>query len=103
MIPAAEPDPTWRGWLSYIAEASDLLAGILDEQRVAALVAQLVVPRLALWCAVYAGDQTAEPTCVWHTDEELIDALRDRLAQIEPNGATPDTLFTPSAGAFAGT
>src|ERR1051325_5594359 len=100
MSPAAEPDPTWRGWLSYIAEASDLLAGILDEQRVAALLAQLVVPRLALWCAVYTGDEATGPTCVWHTDEELMDALRDRLAAVAPNGAIPDTLFTPSTGAF---
>ena len=54
ITPAAEPDPSWRGWLSYIAEASDLLAGILHEERVMALVAQLVVPRLAVWCAVFA-------------------------------------------------
>ena len=90
ITPSPEPDPTWRGWLSYIAEASDLLASILDEQRAMALVAQLVVPRLAVWCAVYA-DEDSGPACVWHTDEEQIETLRTHLAQ-----------FLPSPAVFAG-
>ncbi len=93
ITPAAEPDPSWRGWLSYIAEASDLLAGILDEERVTALVAQLIVPRLAVWCAVYA-DEDAGPACVWHTDEDQIEALRDRLGELLP---APGSFLTPPA------
>src|SRR5207237_384108 len=92
--PAAEPDPSWRGWLSFIAEASDLLAGILDEERAMALVAQLVVPRLALWCAM-DPDEDSGPACVWHTDEEQIDPLRDRLDELLP---APGSFVSPLDG-----
>ncbi|MGK3942675.1 ATP-binding SpoIIE family protein phosphatase [Streptomyces caeruleatus] len=57
----AEPDRDWlnRGALSFLAEASDLLAGQLDENLVAALAGQLIVPRLADWCAVWLEDEIA--------------------------------------------
>jgi serine phosphatase RsbU (regulator of sigma subunit) len=54
------------------------------------LAAQLVVPRLAVWCAVYAiyeDDGTVvepKPRCVWHTDEERADTLGERLRKIGP-------------------
>src|SRR5262249_4732346 len=41
-----------RGWLSYLAEASDLLAGTLDPQASVAVRAPLLGPPLARWCAV---------------------------------------------------
>ncbi|MFJ3302253.1 SpoIIE family protein phosphatase [Streptomyces sp. NPDC086549] len=55
----AERDRDWldRGALSFLAEASDLLAGQLDENLVAALTGQLIVPRLADWCAVWLEDE----------------------------------------------
>jgi serine phosphatase RsbU (regulator of sigma subunit)/anti-sigma regulatory factor (Ser/Thr protein kinase) len=55
----AERDREWldRGALSFLAEASDLLAGQLDENLVAALAGQLIVPRLADWCAVWLEDE----------------------------------------------
>ncbi|MBE8469881.1 SpoIIE family protein phosphatase [Streptomyces justiciae] len=55
----AERDREWlnRGALSFLAEASDLLAGQLDEDLVAALAGQLIVPRLADWCAVWLEDE----------------------------------------------
>ncbi len=73
-----------RGRLSYLAEASDLLAGMLDPDMAAALTAQLVVPRLADWCAVYLLDQrrTARLSCVWHAREDMIDPLRRLLMQM---------------------
>ncbi|MBW8486110.1 SpoIIE family protein phosphatase [Actinomadura sp. PM05-2] len=76
-----ELERSWRGWLSFVAEASDLLAGTLDQERTMALVAQLVVPRLATWCAVFAAGEgeTARPAYVWHADENHADALRDLL------------------------
>ncbi|QKG27453.1 SpoIIE family protein phosphatase [Actinomadura verrucosospora] len=78
-----ELERSWRGWLSFVAEASDLLAGTLDQERTMALVAQLVVPRLATWCAVYTVTE-AEPArlaYVWHADETRSDGLRDLLDQ----------------------
>lgn len=57
----AERERDWlnRGALSFLAEASDLLAGQLDENLVAALAGQLIVPRLADWCAVWLEDEVA--------------------------------------------
>ena len=43
----SEDDRAWRGRMSFLAEASHLLAGTLDEDRTVALAAQLIVPRLA--------------------------------------------------------
>ncbi|MDQ4008724.1 MAG: ATP-binding protein, partial [Actinomycetota bacterium] len=73
-----------RGRLSYLAEASDLLAGVLDPDMAAALTAQLVVPRLADWCAVYLCDQrrTQRLACVWHAREEVLDPLRSLLLRL---------------------
>ncbi|MGH3240198.1 MAG: PP2C family protein-serine/threonine phosphatase, partial [Spirillospora sp.] len=85
-----ELERSWRGWLSFVAEASDLLAGTLDQERTMALVAQLVVPRLATWCAVYTVSE-AEPdrlAYVWHADENRSDGLRELL---EHTGAAPPT------------
>ncbi|WP_433478883.1 SpoIIE family protein phosphatase [Spirillospora sp. CA-142024] len=85
-----ELERSWRGWLSFVAEASDLLAGTLDQERTMALVAQLVVPRLATWCAVYTVTE-AEPdrlAYVWHADENRSDGLRELL---EHAGAAPPT------------
>lgn len=81
-----ELERSWRGWLSFVAEASDLLAGTLDQERTMALVAQLVVPRLATWCAVYTVDDTgpARPAYVWHADETRSDGLRELLAAASP-------------------
>ena len=57
--PSATRDWLSRGALSFLAEASDLLAGQLDEDLVAALAGQLIVPRLADWCAVWLEDEVA--------------------------------------------
>ncbi|GAA2588528.1 SpoIIE family protein phosphatase [Actinomadura fulvescens] len=72
----------YRGWLGFLAEANDLLAGTLDEKLVLALAAQLFVPRIASWCAVYLDDPAGKSvlTHVWHADEQLIGPLRDLLA-----------------------
>ncbi|WP_231332281.1 SpoIIE family protein phosphatase [Actinomadura graeca] len=85
-----ELERSWRGWLSFVAEASDLLAGTLDQERTMALVAQLVVPRLATWCAVYTAVDTepAKLAYVWHADETRADGLRDLL---DHAGAAPPT------------
>ncbi|MEU5879270.1 GAF domain-containing SpoIIE family protein phosphatase [Spirillospora sp. NPDC047279] len=71
----------YRGWLGFLAEANDLLAGTLDETLVLALAAQLFVPRIAGWCAVYLDDQGGNGVLahVWHADEQRIAPLREVL------------------------
>ncbi len=73
------------GWLGFLADASDLLAGTLNPEMVPAIVAQIVVPRLASWCAVYTaqdGSGELRPAYLWHADETQIDAMRDELEEI---------------------
>jgi serine phosphatase RsbU (regulator of sigma subunit)/anti-sigma regulatory factor (Ser/Thr protein kinase) len=74
-----------RGRVSFLAEASDLLAGTLDQEKIIALAAQLVVPRLAAWCAVLLNDDAGvpRPAYVWHADESRLDTL-GRLLEIVP-------------------
>ncbi|MEV0171781.1 SpoIIE family protein phosphatase [Streptomyces sp. NPDC050803] len=107
-----ERDREWlnRGALSFLAEASDLLAGQLDENLVAALAGQLLVPRLADWCAVWLEDEAtgrwgsprpagavgdlpgAGPHLarVWHGSETRIEELRRTLEKDPP--CPPDDL-----------
>ncbi len=96
----AELERARRGRISFLAEASDLLAGTLDQDKTIALAAQLVVPRLATWCAVYlvgngasgangadgadGADAVPGPAYVWHSDEALADALRALLDRVSP-------------------
>ncbi|MFI9610783.1 SpoIIE family protein phosphatase [Streptomyces sp. NPDC052023] len=102
----AERDRDWlgRGALSFLAEASDLLAGQLDEDLVAALTGQLIVPRLADWCAVWLEDEAlggrtgwadggapagARLARVWHASEERIEELRRCLEKEPPRMTEP--------------
>ncbi|MFF8727423.1 SpoIIE family protein phosphatase [Streptomyces sp. NPDC015171] len=95
----AEGDRDWlgRGALSFLAEASDLLAGQLDENLVAALTGQLIVPRLADWCAIWLEDEASVrggagggPARVWHASEARIEELRCALEKEPP--CPPDGL-----------
>lgn len=93
-------DGTWlgRGALSFLAEASDLLAGQLDEDLVASLTGQLIVPRLADWCAVWLEDETTghgghedgpRLARVWHASENRIEALSRALRHNPPAPGDP--------------
>ncbi|MEU1077889.1 MULTISPECIES: SpoIIE family protein phosphatase [unclassified Streptomyces] len=85
-----------RGSLSFLVEASDLLAGTLDRDQTLALMAQMTVPTLATWCAVYTiADQSSDPylSYVLHEDEERIDGLKALLSKIDP----PEPVPTPGA------
>ncbi|MFF8386260.1 SpoIIE family protein phosphatase [Streptomyces kanasensis] len=85
-----------RGSLSFLVEASDLLAGTLDRDQTLALMAQMTVPTLATWCAVYTiADQSSDPylSYVLHEDEERIDGLKELLSGIAP----PDPVPAPGA------
>ncbi|MET8745233.1 SpoIIE family protein phosphatase [Streptomyces sp. NPDC004728] len=78
-----------RGGPSFLAETSELLAGQLDEAMVTALAAQLLVPRLADWCAIWLGTPGTglQLSRVWHADEQRIGPLREELARIPPPAA----------------
>ncbi|MFB7281233.1 SpoIIE family protein phosphatase [Streptomyces hydrogenans] len=85
-----------RGSLSFLVEASDLLAGTLDRDQTLALMAQMTVPTLATWCAVYTiADPASDPylSYVLHEDEDRIDGLKDLLGSIAP----PDPVPAPGA------
>lgn len=73
------------GALSFLAEASDLLAGQLDEDLVTSLAGQLLVPRLADWCAVWIEGVSGPPRLarVWHASESRMEGLR-RVLEKEP-------------------
>ncbi|MEU9574681.1 SpoIIE family protein phosphatase [Streptomyces massasporeus] len=89
-----------RGSLSFLVEASDLLAGTLDRDQTLALMAQMTVPTLATWCAVYTiADQASEPylSYVLHEDEELIDGIKSLLSKVP----APDPVPTPGARVWA--
>ncbi|GAA3003372.1 SpoIIE family protein phosphatase [Streptomyces fulvorobeus] len=89
-----------RGSLSFLVEASDLLAGTLDRDQTLALMAQMTVPTLATWCAVYTiADQSAEPflSFVLHEDEDRIDGLKALLSKIDP----PDPVPAPGARSWS--
>ncbi|MFD4530341.1 ATP-binding protein, partial [Streptomyces sp. NPDC058470] len=101
---SAQQEHDWldRGALSFLAEASDLLAGQLDEDLVAALAGQLIVPRLADWCAVWLEDEATDRAGglglalgprlarVWHGSENRIEDLRRALEKDPPR--LPDSI-----------
>lgn len=82
----AEVELARRASLSFLAEASDLLTGTLDEQMTAALAAQLATSRLGSWCAVH----TTTDLGIWrlthtvHRNENYNDLLRNLLITLPP-------------------
>jgi serine phosphatase RsbU (regulator of sigma subunit)/anti-sigma regulatory factor (Ser/Thr protein kinase) len=72
----------------FLAEAGELLAGQLDEDLVAALTGQLVVPRLADWCGVWLDGDNGPPRLsnVWTSDESGLTGLRRALERDPPPG-----------------
>ncbi|NJQ13463.1 SpoIIE family protein phosphatase [Streptomyces bohaiensis] len=76
-----------RGSLSFLVEASELLAGTLDRDQTLALMAQMTVPTLATWCAVYTlPEQVSEPELAYvlHEDEDRIDGIKALLERVPP-------------------
>ena len=47
----------WSMWLTYLAEATQMLNNSLDVELTSAIVPQVVVPRLGRWCAVHLLDE----------------------------------------------
>ncbi|MFD8596468.1 SpoIIE family protein phosphatase [Kitasatospora sp. NPDC059646] len=85
-----------RGSLSFLVEASDLLAGTLEHEQTLALMAQMAIPTLASWCAVYTTADAAagaDLAFVLHEDEDRIDALRALLDK----APAPEAVHSPGA------
>ncbi|WP_157930502.1 SpoIIE family protein phosphatase [Glycomyces xiaoerkulensis] len=69
------------GWLTYLAEAGELLAHSLDEHLTVALIPQLVVPQLGRWAAVHLRRDSGvlELAAISHAEERDIEPWRARL------------------------
>jgi PAS domain S-box-containing protein len=65
--------------LAFLAEASSVLASSLDYEATLANVAQLAVPHLADWCAVYIlkEDGSIAPLAVAHIDPAKVELARE--------------------------
>ncbi|MEJ3748363.1 SpoIIE family protein phosphatase [Actinomycetes bacterium KLBMP 9797] len=74
-------------WLTFLAEASELLAQSLDVSLTLALIPQLVVPRLGQWCAVHTADEWGrlQLAAATHTDETTLPHLHLALAETGPD------------------
>jgi len=78
-----EADLRRQTWLTFLAEASELLAQSLDPQLTVALIPRLIVPRLGSWCAVYIIDWAGETrlASAAHADEEMLQSLAEAPAE----------------------
>ncbi len=107
-----------RARIDVLAEASELLAGPLDADRILAVAGQVAVPRLAEWCAVLVAASNAQPRvlAIRHADEGqagplgwLLDRARAAAPWPAPTGSRPGGAQParmgqrwPLAGAAAG-
>ncbi|MEU4380543.1 SpoIIE family protein phosphatase [Micromonospora echinofusca] len=76
-----------QAWLTFLAEASELLAQSLDVELTMALVPQLVVPRLGQWCAVHTTDEWGRLrlAAASHADESVLPQLHQVLEETGPD------------------
>ena len=74
-------DQRRRSWMTYLAETSELLGQSLDVDLTVAVVPQVVVPRLGLWCAVHLVDDAGRLRLagLTHADENQLPELREAL------------------------
>ncbi|HIW62753.1 MAG TPA: SpoIIE family protein phosphatase [Candidatus Stackebrandtia excrementipullorum] len=77
----AHTDRRRRNWLTFLAEAGELLAQSLDVNLTLALIPQIMVPRLGKWCAVHVVDEWNELrlAAVLHMDESKLPHLKQLL------------------------
>jgi PAS domain S-box-containing protein len=85
--------------LAFLAEASAVLASSLDYGRTLEQVAELAVPRLADWCAVYIADISGDtpgppgerggitPVAIAHVDPDRVAFVRRMLDRFPVNAA----------------
>ncbi|MGH3657358.1 MAG: PP2C family protein-serine/threonine phosphatase, partial [Micromonosporaceae bacterium] len=82
-----EDDLRRRSWLTFLAEASELLAQSLDVDLTLALVPQIVVPRLGEWCAVHVADEWGDLrlATITHADESAQPGVKRQLGGLANN------------------
>ncbi|MFD6533101.1 SpoIIE family protein phosphatase [Streptomyces sp. NPDC060184] len=103
--PGARDDSVWdrQGALAFLAEASDLLTGQLDEELVATIAGRMLVPRLVDWCAIWLDEEgSGAPgaprlTRVRHGEEPGAGPLGGALESepLLPGGAGPGPVPLP--------
>ena len=73
--------------MTFLADASVILASSLDHRKTLAKVARLAVPRLADWCSVeiVEADGSIGSVAVAHTDPEKVSLARDFRRRYPPN------------------
>jgi GAF domain-containing protein/anti-sigma regulatory factor (Ser/Thr protein kinase) len=97
----AELERARRARIAVLAEASELLAGPLDQDEILAIAGEVAVPRLAAWCAVLVAGPTGDlrPAAVRHIDECQAEVLAWLLDSACQQGA--QALARPGTGAGA--
>lgn len=109
-------DQRSRAWMTYLADTSELLGQSLDVDLAGAVVPQVVVPRLGLWCAVHLVDATGRLrlAALTHADEDEVPELRAaldprlpgelrvRLAELMAGGIAPVRFTVPTDGVAVG-
>jgi phosphoserine phosphatase RsbU/P len=90
-------------WMTYLAEATEMFSNSLDVRLTAAIVPQVVVPRLGRWCALHLLDQRGRLSmeAMTHVDEDLMADLRAELAPLAERGGALSVLLDDGADAAA--
>jgi serine phosphatase RsbU (regulator of sigma subunit) len=84
-------DQRRRAWMTYLAEASEILGQSLSVELAVAVVPQVVVPRLGRWCAVYLSDAgNPRLAALTHADENELPELRAALDPDARPGPAPE-------------
>ncbi|HEX6360777.1 SpoIIE family protein phosphatase [Actinophytocola sp.] len=90
-------------WMTYLAEATEMFSNSLDVRLTAAIVPQVLVPRLGRWCALHLHDQRGrlELAALTHEDENALAALRDELGPLAERDGALSVLLDDGADAAA--
>ncbi len=93
-----------RARIDVLAEASELLAGPLDADRILALAGQVAVPRLAEWCAVLTAGPDAELSVLAarHADDRQAAALGWLLERARARAPWPPSTAHHRAAHYGG-
>jgi hypothetical protein len=99
-----EADRAAEARARFLSEAAQLLDGVLSRERIAELTAQLVVPRLADWCALLLPGPggVLTPAYLVHADATRTDALAWLLGNASPPPPCPCPGPAPGPGAAPG-
>jgi sigma-B regulation protein RsbU (phosphoserine phosphatase) len=88
-------------WMTYLAEATEMFSNSLDVRLTAAIVPQVLVPRLGSWCAVHLLDQRRRLglEALTHLDENRLADLRAGLAPLSESDGALSVLLDDRADA----